>query len=158
MTDKYTVEQMHTVGLYLRSKGYKQAGEMLRQAAQMMRDRQLSDAMSTDGLAGRSVDRNKREPVKVTDDDVHEAIEAYVTSDKRVACPDFEAMRAAIESFASRISTGEEFPIHQIQKGDGCWEDITPERYAAIHAGDVGRAQDLPCEARVLYAAPEVTK
>lgn len=160
MTDKYTAEQMHTVGLYLRSKGYKQAGEMLRQAARMMRernpsidasthefwdkqrDRQLSDAMSTDGRAGQSIDRNKREVVKVTDADVHEAVEAYVISDKAVEVPRFEAMRAALESFiASRAAVPEGLLRWVKAQAD---DPDANERFRELYA--------------MLAAAPEVTK
>lgn len=76
------------------------------------RDRQLSDAMSTEGLAGRSVDRSKRDPGKVTDDKVNQACLVYNDSIEKshdgfdLPWCDEDAMRAALEAFAASLSTG----------------------------------------------------
>lgn len=109
----YTAEKMEARAEAMESLDMETA-DMLRQAARMMqergpsidasthafwdkqRNRQLSDAMSTDGLAGRSVDRNKREPEEVTDDDLPGM---WSTSDFTGGDPDersFAARRATV--------------------------------------------------------------
>ncbi len=137
------------------------------QTVYTVRDRQISDAMSTGGVAGRSMDRNKRQPVKVTDEDVERAVsmlDEYVDekaggSADAMTIADWQCvMRAALESFATRHAAVPDVTkrvAEHMARSVEYIEKVYPNA-RQLDAGPIMR--NLRRWSRMLAAAPEATK